>query len=701
MRPWLLPVLLILVAIPAAAQPPAAPIDANPFFTEWTTPFGVPPFDKTKPEHFLPAFQEAAARTRDRVRGIAASPAPPTFANTIEALDDAGRLLERVNLIFINLNSADTNDQLQEIARVAAPLQAALQDDIYMNEALFRRVKTVWDNRDALGLDAEQMTLLRETYRNFVRGGANLAPEKKERLRAINGDLSVLTVAFGENLLKETNAYQLIVDREQDLAGLTGQQVAAAAEAARAAGLENKWLFTLKAPSIWPFLESADNRELRRQIFSAYITRGNHGNAQDNKPVLTRIAALRAEQARLLGYRTYADLVLEDRMAGTPARVYELLDRVWKPALNVARREAADLQAQIDRSGGSFKLEPCDWWYYAAQIRKARYDLDEEALRPYFELEKVREGAFLVAHRLYGLTFSERPDLPVYNPEVRAFEVKDSDGSHLGVLYLDLHPRPGKRGGAYSDRIRPQCFQDGREVRPVAIIVCNFSRPAGGAPALLSRDEVETLFHEFGHSLHYLLSRIHYRSLAEAKRDFVELPSQIMEHWVFEPEVLKTYARHWQTGEVIPDELIEKIRKASLFNQGFATVEYVAAAYLDMDWHSLTTSDPVDATAFENASLARIGLLPEIVVRYRSPYFAHVFSGEYSAGYYSYLWSEVLDTDGFLAFKEKGLFDPATARSFRTNILERAGAEDPMALWMRFRGREPRVEPLLERRGLQ
>jgi peptidyl-dipeptidase Dcp len=701
MRTWLVLAALVLVAVPSQARSQPKPsLDANPFFTEWTTPFGVPPFDQIKDEHFMPAIREAIARQRAEVKAIAASKAAPTFANTIEALDATGELTEKVEGVFSNLYAANTNDSLQAIAKEAAPLRAALRDDILLDEALFKRVKTVWERRAKLKLAPEQARLLEETHKNFVRGGANLDSTRKERLRAINQRLSVLGVTFAENLLKQTNAYRLVIDKQEDLAGLPDRVVAGAAEAAKAAGLEGKWVFGLQAPSIWPFLESADNRELRRQILAAYVSRCGHGDERDNKAVLLETAALRAEKAQLLGYKTHADFVLEERMAKTPAAVYALLDQVWKPALAVAKRDAAEYQAKLDESASGAQLEPCDWRYCAEKVRKSRYNLDEQVLRPYFKLDNVREGAFYVANRLYGITFTERKDLPVYNPEVHAFEVKDADGSHLGVYYVDYHPRPGKRGGAWSNEFRAQCFRKGKDVRPVVINVCNFSRPAGDAPALLSLEEVETLFHEFGHSLHALLSRIHYQSLAEVPRDFVELPSQIMENWVTEPEVLKVYARHWQTGEVIPDSLIEKIKQARKFDQGFATVEYVAASYLDMDWHTLADAKPSDATAFENASLARIGLIPEIVVRYRSPYFAHIFSGGYSAGYYSYLWSEVLDMDAFQAFKEKGLFDQATARSFRTNILERGGTEDAMALWLRFRGRPPKVEPLLEKRGL-
>jgi len=700
MRSWLAVAVLVLVAVPAAAQPATTAKADNPFFVEWKTPFGVPPFGLIKTEHYMPAYDEAIARQRAEVAAISSSKAAPTFANTIEALDGTGLLLAKVDAVFSNLRGSDTNDQLQAIAKDVAPKQAALRDDILLDETLFKRVKAVWERRAKLKLTPEQAKLLDDTYKNFVRGGANLDPAQKERMRAINKDLSLLSVTFADNLLKETNAYRLVIDKPEDLAGLPERMVAGAAAAAKAAGLEGKWVFGLQAPSIWPFLQSADNRELRRQILAAYTSRCDHGDASDNKAVLTKIAALRAERAKLLGYQTHADFVLEERMAKTPDKVYALLDRVWKPALVVARKDAADLQAQLNQGGGDLKLEAADWRWCAEKVRKARYDLDEQALRPYFKLDNARDGAFYVANRLYGITFTELKGLPVHNPEVKAFEVKDANGSHLGVYYADYHPRPGKRGGAWSSSFRGQHFEKGKDVRPVVVNVMNFSPPVGDAPALLSLEEVETLFHEFGHGLNALLSRIHYRTLAGMPRDFVELPSQIMENWVLEPEVLRVYAKHWKTGEVIPDALIEKIKASRKFDQGFATVEYTAACYLDMDWHTLTEPREVDATAFENAGMAKIGLPPEIVVRYRSPYFQHVFAGGYSAGYYGYIWCEVLDSDAFQAFKEKGLFDQATARSFRTNILEKAGSEDPMEMWMRFRGREPRVEPLLEKRGL-
>jgi peptidyl-dipeptidase Dcp len=703
MRKRLALVLATLAALPVLAGQPAAPkTPANPFFTEWTTPFGVPPFDQIKNEDYLPAIREGIARQRQEVEAIAKNPESPSFANTIEALESSGELLDRARVVFFGQLSAETNDTLQAISKEVAPMLSAMRDDILLNEALFRRVKAIYEQRQTLKLAPEQGRLVEETYKEFVRGGANLTAAQKERLRAINKDLSLLGLKFGDNVLKETNAFKLIVGKHDDLAGLPDALVAAAAQTAKTAGLDGKWVFTLQAPSIWPFLQSAGNRALREQILKAYVSRGDHNDASDNKAVLSKIVALRVEKAQLLGYKTWAAFVLDDNMAKTPGRVYGLLDQIWKPALAVAKREAADQQTLITAEGGDFGLQPWDWRYFSEKVRRARYEFDDQALRPYFKLDNVRDGAFYVANRLYGITFTERTDIPRYNPEVRTFEVKDRDGSFLGVFMTDYYPRPGKRGGAWSGRYRDQYFKDGKNIRPIVVNVCNFSRPVGDAPALLNLEEVETLFHEFGHGLHSLLSQIQYRSLARTPRDFVELPSQIMENWVLEPEVLKVYARDWKTGEVIPAELIEKINRARKFDQGFATVEYLAASYLDMDWHTLADTKERDADAFEAAAMAKIGLIPQIVERYRSPYFSHIFGpgGGYSAGYYSYIWAEVLDADAFQAFKEKGIFDQATARSFRKNILEAGGTEDAMVLYRRFRGHDPSVGPLLAKRGL-
>jgi peptidyl-dipeptidase Dcp len=548
-----------------------------------------------------------------------------------------------------------------------------------------------------------QRKLLEDAYKGFVRSGANLSDAQKDRLRAINAELSTLGMKFSENLLHDTNAWKLVIDKPEDLAGLPESVKAAGADAAVRAGLPGKWVYTLQVPSMTPFLQYASNRELRRQIATAYVTRCDRGDEYDTKTIVARTAALRAERAQLLGYKTYADFVIEENMAKTPAKVYELLNQLWAPARQVALKEAAALQEMIRKEGGTFTLEPWDWNFYAEKVKKSRYDLDDQALRPYFELENVRQGAFYVANRLYGITFTPLPNLPVYHPEVKAFEVKEADGAHLGVFYTDYFPRPGKRVGAWSSSFRPQRTKDGkRVVAPVATNVANFTRPAGDAPALLSLDEVQTLFHELGHALNGLFSTSPYRGLRGA-RDAGELPSQIMENWTLEPDVLKVYAKHYKTGEPIPLALVDKIKKSEQFNQGFATVEYLAAAILDMDWHTLTATTEQDTTSFEKQSLARIEMPSSIVVRYRSPYYNHVFGpgGGYAAGYYNYIWSEVLDQDAFQAFRERGLFDQATAKSFRQNILERTGQEDAMTLFKRFRGREPVVEPLLIKRGLK
>ena len=704
-RTFVLLCLAFLLAASSGTLRPAAVIaqapQANPLLAEWTTPFGVPPFPEFKPEHYLPAVKEGIAQQRKEVEAIAASQQPPAFANTIEALEYTGELLAKVSAVFGGLSSADTNDQLQAVNRETTPLLSALRDDINLNATLFGRVKALWDQRERLKLTPVQAKLLENTYKRFVRSGANLNVAQKDRLRAINAELSMLSLKFGDNLLKETNGYRLVIDNQADLRGLPPPVVAAGADAAKEAGMAGKWVYTLQAPSIWPFVQYADNRELRRQIFTAYTTRGDHGDQYDTKAIVAKIAALRAERAQLMGYNTYADFVLEENMAKTPAGVYGLLNQLWAPTRAMAIKEAAAQQEMIKKEGGSFTLEPWDWWYYTEKVRKARFNLDEQALRPYFRLENVREGAFYVANRLYGITFTPRPDLPVYNAEVRAFEVKDADGTHLGVYFTDYHPRPGKRVGAWSGSYRGTRLKDGKRVTPIVVNVCNFSRPAGDQPALLSLDEVSTLFHELGHGLNSLMSKVPCRGLASGPRDFTELQSQIMENWALEPEVLKVYAKHYKTGEVIPLDLVDKIRKSETFNQGFATGEYLAASFLDMDWHTITATQPPDTPAFEKQSMAKIQLIPEIVPRYRSTYYNHIFNGGYASGYYGYIWADVLVADAFEAFKEKGIFDQATARSFRTNILEKGGTEDAMVLYKRFRGREPSVEPLLRKRGLK
>ena len=704
MKRTLLALTAILIATSGCAkksvEPPAP---ANPLTTEFKTPFGVPPFGEIKPEHFRPAFDKAITDQKREVEVIVKNPDPATFANTLEALDRSGALLKRVHGVFTNLNSSNTNDELQQIAKEVAPKLAKLADDIALDAGLFARVKAVYEGRDKLTLTPEQARLLEKTYKAFVRGGANLAPDEQVRLRRINEELSVLTVKFGENILKENNAFELVIDKDAELAGLPPAVVAAAAETGKERGKPGTWVFTLAKPSLIPFLQYSEKRDLREKIFQAYIMRGNNGNELDNKANAVKIADLRVERARLLGYKTHAAYVLEENMAKTPEAVTAFLEKIWKPAVSRAKAEAAEMQAMIVKEGKDFKLQPWDWWFYAEKLRKAKYDLDASALRPYFQLENVRNGAYAVAHKLYGITFTERTDVPKYQEDVRVFEVQDADGSHLGVLYVDYYPRPNKEGGAWMSNYREQSIQNGVDIRPVIVNNGNFSKPLAGEPALISFEEATTLFHEFGHALHGLLTKCSYESLSgtNVPRDFVELGSQIMENWATDPEVLKMYAKHYKTGEPIPDALIEKINRSRFFNQGFETVEYLAASFLDMDWHTLTEPREVAPLKFEADSMARIGLIPEIVSRYQTTNFNHIFSGGYSAGYYSYIWAAVLDSDAFEAFKETSLFDQATARSFRANILERGDSEDPMVLYKRFRGREPRIEPLLKKRGLE
>jgi len=688
--------LLALFALPVGAR--AAD---NPFLVPYGTPWDVPPFDKIHDEHYMPAFEKGIADQRAEVIAIRDRKDAPTFANTVEALEESGQLLRRVGDVFFNINDAETDDSLQAVAKRIAPRLSALNDDIYLDPKLFARVKAVYDSRRKLKLTPEQGRLLEETYKEFVRGGANLDEKDKQEFRDINERLSVLSLKFGENILAEENRYLLVIDNPGDLKGLPQGAVDAAAELAKSKGKDG-WAFSLQKPSLIPFLTYADNRALREKLYTAYCMRGNNNDDLDNKEVLREMATLRARRAHLLGYKSHADYVLDDNMAKTPAHVYDLLGELWKPALARATAERDEMQKMIDAEGGKFKLASWDWWYYSERVKKQKYDFDDSVMRPYFQLDNVRKGAFETAHRLFGITFEERTDLPKYNSEVRTFEVKDKDGKHLAVYYVDYYPRPGKRNGAWMSEYRKQSRENGHEVTPVVVNVASLSRPTAEEPALLSLDEVSTLFHEFGHALHGMLSNVTYNSLSgtAVAQDFVEFPSQVFENWATEPEVMKTYALNYRTGEPIPDDLIAKMQNAKLFNQGFATVEYLAASYLDMDWHTITGEAPKDVNAFEAQRMTALGLIPEIVPRYRSTYFRHIFSGGYSSGYYAYVWAEVIDADAFSAFKEAGLFDQKTADRFREYILSRGGTEDPMVLYKKFRGREPEIGPLLERRGL-
>lgn len=674
----------------------------NPFFEDYGTPFNVPPFERISEEHYLPAFKKGMEDQKAEIQAIIDNSEDPTFDNTVVALDNTGILLEEVASVFFNLTSSDTNEQMQEINREVSPLLAAHGDDISLNPELFARIKAVYDQGDSLVLNTAQAKLLEDTYKSFVRGGALLDDAEKEQFRKINEELSLLSVKFGDNLLAETNGFKLVIEDEADLDGLPESVIRAAAETAKGMEMEGKWVFTPHRSSMYPFLNYSTRRDLREELLTAYLKRGDNDNEHDNKEILSRMAALRVERARLLGYETHADYVLERCMAENPQAVYDFLDQLWTPALEMAEKEAADLQAMIDREGGDFQLKPWDWRFYTEKLRKERYDLDEETISSYFELENTVEGLFGLANKLYGITFTRVEDIPVYHEDVRAYEVKEEDGSHIGILYQDFFARPSKQGGAWMSSYRKQSRRFGENIPPVITMNLNAAPPVGDAPVLLTYENVLTLFHEFGHTLHGLLSDCQYYSQSgtSVPRDFVELPSQIMENWVHQPEFLKTFARHYETGEPIPDEILEKLEASSLFNQGFATVEYLAASYLDMDWHTLTDPEEKAANQFEDASMERIGLIPEIPPRYRSTYFSHIFDGGYSSGYYSYIWAEVLDSDAFEAFKERGLYDRVTAQSFRDNILAKGGSEDAMKLFRDFRGRDPEVEPLLKKRGL-
>ena len=675
----------------------------NPFLVEWDGPFGAPPFDQIVPAHYIPAYEEGMALHDVEIDAIVGNPEAPTFENTIEPYERSGKLLVRVNTYVGNQNSAHTNDATQSVVKEMAPVLSSHYTDISLNAALFDRVAAVWAGKDTLDLDAEQAMLLKDTYKGFVRNGAQLEGEARDRMRAINEELSNQGVQFSDNLLAEMNAPALVIENESDLEGLAADVVAAAAGVADANGLDGAWAFNLQRTSWTPFLTYSSRRDLREKLYRAYMNLGSNGNDYDNREIASRIAALRVERAQLLGYATHADYVLEERMAETPDRVFDLLERVWAPALAAAKVEALDLQAMIDAEDGGFELEPWDWWYYADKVRAEKYDFDEASVKPYFELNNVLDGTLDVATRLFGITFEERNDIPVYQEDVKVFEVKDADGSHLALLYTDYFTRASKRGGAWMNSYREQSKIDDQDIRPLVANHANFSKPVGDDPALLTLDEVKTLFHEFGHALHGILADGTYESLSGTNVywDFVELPSQMMENWAMHPDVLPTYAKHYDTGEPIPQEMIDKLEASSKFNQGFSTTEYVAASLLDMKWHTLTKAEKKDALAFEADVMDEIGMIPSIITRYRTPYFSHVWGGGYAAGYYSYLWAEVLDADAFEYFKEKGIFDQELARSYRENILEPGGSEHPMELYLRFRGQEPSVKPLLERRGFR
>ena len=674
----------------------------NPLLVEQNTPFGVPAFDKVKIEHYLPAFQEAIAANEAEIEAIVNNPEAPTFANTIEALDRSGELLDKVVGVFFNVLEADGNDEMNKIAEEVTPMLSSLSDGIILNDALFQRVKAVYEQRDELGLNSEQMRLLTETFKSFANNGANLPEDKKARLKEINQELGLLSLQFGNNVVAETNAYQLFITDEAELKGLPESAKAAAKEEATAAGRPDAWLFTPKRTSFTPVLQYCENRELRKELLMAYTTRGNHDNDNDNKEIIVKTMQLRVEKAQLFGYTNPADYILADCMAHDAKTVDTFLESVWAPSLKAAKREAAELQKLLSQDLPGEKLQPWDWWYYTEKLRKAKYDLNEEELKPYFELSNVRKGAFQLAHDLFGINFEKLEGMPVYNPEVEVFKVTYADGSLVGILYTDYFPRAGKRPGAWMNNICNQYVDaNGVDHRPVIINVGNFNKPTQGNPSLLSMDDVETLFHEFGHALHGLLSKATYKSLAgtNTPRDFVELPSQFMENYCYHPQIMKTYAFHYQTGEVMPDELIEKINRASTFNEGFVMTELLSASILDMDYHKMTTTEAFDVNAFEEASMKKMQMIPEIITRYRSTFYNHIFTTGYAAGYYSYTWSAVLDADAFAAFVETGdILNPEVAQRY-LHLLEQGGTRDAQELYLEFRGKPADPKHLLEKKG--
>ena len=679
-----------------------AEVADNPFFEdEWTTPYGVPPFDRIKMEHYAPAFERGMSLHNEQIESIVSSVEEPTFENTILAYDNSGQLLMRVATVFELLNSAETNDQMQSYASEIFPRLAAHYDAIAMNEALFERVKQVYNSRAAQRLTGDELRLTEKMYEDFVRSGALLSAEDKASLQQINEQLSALSVKFGQNVLAETNAFTLEVDLT-DLDGLPTSVRDAAREQAKSMGKGDKYIFTLQKPSMLPLLTYAQNRTLREQIYKAYLKRGDNGNEYDNNQIVAQMAQLRYRKAQLLGYDSYAHYVTSNEMASTPEAVYELLEGVWTPALERSQQELERMMSIFRRDhGADAKFESWDWWYYAEKVRQADYDLKEEEVRNYLSLDNVKGGIFFLCNRLYGITF--RPlNAPVYHSECEVYEVMDSNDEPLGALYMDFYPRPGKSGGAWCGSYVEQSYKDGKRVLPVSTIVCNFTRPAGSTPALLTIDETETFFHEFGHALHNLFAEVKYRGLAGVEGDFVELPSQIMENWALAPEMLAHYAVHYRREDAMPQELVEKIQLTKTFNEGFNTTELVAAALSDMDIHSLQSDELISPSQFEREALTnRRGLIPQIEPRYKYTYFGHIFDGGYSAGYYFYIWAEVLDKDAYQAFVESGdLFDRATAERFRREVLSRGGSRDGMDMYRAFRGADPDKQAMLVARGL-
>lgn len=678
---------------------------SNPFLSAYNTPFEVPPFHLIRNEHYMPALKQAITEAREEIQNIAESTDPATFENTIEALEKSGTLMERVTSVLFNLNSAETNDELQGVAREASPLLSEFDNEVKQNTRLWERIKTVFENREHLSLDGEQSMLLDKTYKGFVRSGADLDGAKKERYKEISIELSRLSLQFGENLLAETNDFLYLVESKDDLAGLPKDVISRAASTAKQKGHEGKWAFTLQAPSYMPVMEYADNRSLREKLYKAYMCKALKGNERDNQEIVLQLSKLRAEKAQLLGYGTYAEYVLEERMAESPARVEDFLNDLMTRALPKAKEEVEELRAFMQELGADHELQRWDWAYYSEKLRKKKYDLDDELTKPYFKLENVISGVFQTAERLFDISFRRNEEIPVYHPDVQAYEVLDGKGTVVAIFFADFFPRDGKRGGAWMTSYRDQKKVGGEKVIPHVSIVCNFTPSSEDVPSLLKFDEVTTLFHEFGHALHGMLADTRYASLSgtHVYWDFVELPSQILENWCYEKECLDLFAKHFENGELIPAEYVKRLKKSATYHEAYATVRQLSFAALDMNWHNIPFEKAgtlADVRAVENEAFASTDLFPPVPNTNMSVQFGHIFAGGYAAGYYSYKWAEVLDADAFSVFQEKGVFDKATALSFKENILSRGGTEHPMTLYKKFRGKAPAPDALLKRAGL-
>jgi len=675
----------------------------NPFLSDYTTPFQVPPFDKIDTSHYMPAFTEGMKQHNAEIDSIVNNTAEPTFENTILKLDKSGKLLTKVSNVFFNLNGTNKNERMQAIEMEISPLLSKHGDEIGMNEKLFKRIKTIYDKRNAMNLDTQQIRVVEKYYKDFERNGANLPKDKQEELKKINSELTVEQINFSNNLLAENKDFKLVIDKKEDLAGLPQSSIDAAATDAKEAKMDGKWVFTLAKSSWIPFLQYSDKRDLREKIYRAWFMRCNNGNKADNNEIIKKLVKLRLQKAQLLGFKNFAAYVIDNNMAKTPEAVDAFLGNLWKATLLKAKDEVKEMQKIIDKEGGKFKLQSWDWWYYAEKVRKEKYDMEESVMKPYFSLSNVRDGMFHVANKLYGITFEMKKDLPIYFPDVETFEVKEADGKHLGILYFDYYPRDSKRGGAWCTSFQSAGWENGKKVDPIVSICCNFTKPNGDIPALINWDETTTLFHEFGHGLHALFSEGKYnRTCGNVPQDYVEMPSQIMENWASEPEVLRIYAKHYKTGEVIPEALIEKIQKSGQFNQGFETGEYIAASMLDMAYHTITDLKDINVQEFEKQYMTKIGIIPEFIPRYRSTYFSHIWDGGYWAGYYVYLWAAVLDADAFNAFKSSGdIYNKDLAAKFRNHCLQNVGEDEGMVQYKKFRGQDPSLEPLLKKRGLK